>query len=484
LTASLSSDRDGRAPARATIFILAALLLVATTFLAYAVPYTPGRLQEATATLFDRVPLWRFLAAHRPAVYEQPRALATLLLAACAAMFGACALAVRLLWNVPARRDLVAIVLGVGALGTALTLFAPPNLNSNLWSFMLRGRLAAAHGANPYVTPAAAFPDDPLYGYANPAYTGLPGDKLAAWVVVNIAFAYLGGGDPVRTLFVYRTGLFLFSLATLLLLAWAAQRLEPRRALAGMVLWAWNPIVLMNSLARTDTLMLLFLLAGIVLLLRGRRRLAIVVLTLSVYVKLITAPILAVVGLADVKARRWKELLITGLLVAVTTLAIWAPFYHRNGYRLLTDYVDDAATAPSPVHGIVKTAASLGFAVLILVVGLRRRRDDVRHLLADLVFVQLYFSLFFAKFASADYLLSLVALVALTMDWRAVVLTFAVGLSYFLFDEWYTVGDRAFRMPDLFPFPRLVVFSLPLLVASLALLVVVARRKLQTATTS
>lgn len=479
MSAPPAADPAARVSSRAALFGLSLVLVLSTLFLAWAVPLTPGRMAHPAATLLDRLPFWSFLESSRPSFLRVPLPVAALLLLACGGSFAACAGAVRLLWGAGARRDLVAIVLGTGALCTTITLFAPPNLNSNLWNYMLRARLASVHGFNPYTHTAAEFPDDPLYPYANPSYTGTPGGKLAAVMVFEIAFTRLGGDDPVRTLMGYRGGLLLFSFANLLLLAAAARRAIPHHAAAGMALWAWNPIVIMNSLARADTVMLFWLLLGTWLLLAGHRRLAVIPLTLSVHVKLITAPLLGVAALAEARHRRWKELAIAALLAVLTTVLIWAPFYDRNAIDLISRYAQVAGNAEGSVHGPLKMAALAGFALVLLAVGLTRRRDE-RSLLEGWVLVQIYFSLFLAKFASADYLLSLIALVGLTMGWRSVFVTFALGLSYFLFDQWYLVGAPHFPMPDLFPFSRTVVFLLPPTAAALFFLAWLVRRRFRT----
>ena len=476
MSARSAADPAARGSSHIALAGLSIVLMLSTLFLAWAVPLTPGRMMHPAATLLARVPFWSFLESSRPPFLSVPFPVAALLLLACGASFAACAGAVRLLWGAGARRDLVAIVLGAGALSTTITLFAPPNLNSNLWNYMLRGRLASVHGCNPYTHAAAEFPDDALYPYANPAYTDMTGGKLAAMMVLDIAFTRLGGDDPVRTLMVYRGGLLLISFANLLLLAASARRAIPRHAAAGMALWAWNPIVLMNSLARADTVMLFWLLLGIWLVLAGHRRLAVVPLTLSVHVKLITAPLLGVAALAIARRRLWNELGIAALLVALTSVVIWAPFYHRNVIDLVTRYVEVTGDAEGSVHGPLKKAAVAGFALVLLAVGLTRRSDD-RSLLEGWVLVQIYFSLFLAKFASADYLFSLIALVGVTMGWRSLLATFALGLSYFLFDQWYLVGGPGFPMPDLFPFPRTVVFLLPPIAAVLYFLARSVRRK-------
>jgi hypothetical protein len=447
---------------------LGVVLVASTLFLSYAVPLTPGRMLHPAASLMEQVPHWDFLANHRPAFLDNPNAFAFLLLLACAAGFSACAIGVWVGWKSGPRRDLLAIAIGAGALCTALTLFAPPNLNSNIWNFIMRARVATAYGENPYLTAAGEFPNDPLYPYANPAYTGTPGCKLAAWMVFSMMFAKIGDGDPVRTLFAYRTGLLVFSLGTLLLLAGALRTLIPKRAVSGAVLWAWNPIVLMNSLARTDTIMLFYLTLAVFLLAKERRRLAVIPLTLSIFVKIIPAPLLAAWTIANARAGRWKEVLITGLLFLATTIAIWAPFYNHNALQLVTKYGEVAGSAEGSVGGSLKLIASIGFGLLVIWVGMTRRQD-VRSLLSGWVLIQIYFSLFFAKFASSDYLMSLILLVAATLDWRAVLLTFAICLSYFLFDQWYLVGAEIFPLPDLFPFSRSVVFWIPPIGGALAL---------------
>ena len=467
MTVMVGSE-SSRATSRGAMLGLAAILVLSTLFLSYAVPLTPGRMLHPAASLMEQVPLWDFLLHHRPAFLDNENVFALLLLMACGAGFGVCALGVWLGWNAGNRRDLLAIAVGAGALCTALTIFAPPNLNSNLWNFMMRARVATAHGANPYFVAADEFPDDPLYPYANKAYTGTPGCKLAAWMVFSMMFAKIGDGDPVQTLFAYRTGLFIFSVGTLVLLAAALRTLMPKRSVAGVVFWAWNPIVLLNSLARTDTIMLFYLAFAVFLLVKERRRLAVIPLTLSIFVKIIPAPLLAVSTIADARAGRWKEVLFTVLIFAATTIAIWIPFYEHNALFLIQKYAGVAGSAEGSVGGSAKLIVSIGFALLVVLVGITRKHD-VRSLLSGWVLVQIYFSLFFAKFASADYLMSLIFLVAVTLDWRALLLTFALGLSYFLFDVWYLVGAENFPMPDLFPFSKTIVFWIPPIAGALAL---------------
>ena len=94
--------------------------------------------------------------------------------------------------------------------------------------------------------------------------------------------------------------------------------------------------------------------------------------------------------------------------------------------------------------------------------------------------VQLYFSVFFAKFGSADYHMTLLAIVAVTMRSYVVAVALAVSFGAFMFDEWYRIGSQTFRPPDLFPFESRVVLLIPLVVCALGLGAVLIRSRWST----
>jgi len=362
---------------------------------------------------------------------------------------------------------------------TAATVVAPPNLNSNPYNYMMRARVAAAHGGNPYVTPADEFPGDPFMPFANHAYTDTPGGKLPAWMIVNVTIARLSGDDVVRNLVSLRFFLFLVGIACIALVSATARRLAPDQELAGLVLWAWNPIVIMNVQTRTDTMMVFYLLLGMFLLACGHRRWAVVPLTLSVFVKIFTIPFLVVAALSDVRARRWREISIAILIVLATTVIIWLPFREGLDAGVFLKYANLASETGGVADDTgthwLRLLVRIGFVVLVAFIGWTRR-DLAAHLLSGWVLVSLYFSVFFAKFASSDYLMTLLAITAVVLSGRAVIATAGLSVSFFLFDMWFLAGTSHFRMPDLFPFARLYVFLIPIVAAGLIGLLLLFRR--------
>ncbi len=468
------------APRRHVVLLLAACFAASAVLLTQLAPLGAGRLSKPSAALLDDFAWWSFLADLRPAFLDAPAGVAAVLLAGSGLGFLACFGLVWLTWrggDAWTRRVILSVSIGA----TLLSVFAPPTMNTNPYNYMYRARVMAEHGENPYSTPAGEFPDDPMAEFANPSYVHSPGGKLPSWMILNVAVAWLAGGNVAANLLLLRFTLFLLGAGTVFMVARTAERLIPEKAVAGLALWAWNPIFLMNIQTRTDTVMVFWLIAGLWLISGGRRHLAVAALTLSVFVKIFTVPFLAVAALADLRARRFRPLAVGSLAALGAAVVIWLPFLDGLTPELVASY---AGLANSPGGGGSGAAASwsirplllVGFAALILFVGWTRR-DQGRHLVAGFAAVSLYFSLFFAKFASSDYLLTLLAVVAVTMGTRTVLLTGALCLSFFLFDVWYTAGTSTFVLPDLFPFPRRWVFFVPIAAGLLFVGVVVWRRR-------
>jgi hypothetical protein len=162
-----------------------------------------------------------------------------------------------------------------------------------------------------------------------------------------------------------------FALAMHLLNTWLVGRTlqtmgrSPRTVTLGMLLYAWNPLVLLESSlgGHNDAFMITFVLAGILLAVRAEQRdqllhasgylLPAVAFTLAVLVKFTAIPILAAYllllvckalrstvdsprGLKQALISTWKPavlvLFCSGLVVIFVTLAFYGPFWF--GHRL------------------------------------------------------------------------------------------------------------------------------------------------------
>ncbi|MDQ2998298.1 MAG: hypothetical protein M3R61_14770, partial [Chloroflexota bacterium] len=243
---------------------LAGILLVDSVYAAFVLPQAPGRMAEPSAELIAWLPLWSFVVALPLPIPRQGHTLAIVLLVTCLVKFAAYACAIFLAWNLPFSRRRLVVVVGAALLFFLVAVAALPNVNRDIYNYIVSGRVAAVHGVNPYAIAPDRFPDDALYRYASARYTGYPGDnKMPVWALLNIALARLAGDNPVANLLLYRILFLLFNIANLALIARILRTVHPQRQLAGLVMYAWNPIVVAYGQSKVDTIMVFFLLLAV-----------------------------------------------------------------------------------------------------------------------------------------------------------------------------------------------------------------------------
>jgi len=181
----------------------------------------------------------------------------------------------------------------------------PAMLSHDILVYASFGRVLGIYHANPYFVPVSAFPQDPFTGlnYWSSAISAYG----PVWMLICGFFGWLLSPDPTLYVVVFR----LIALAAQLLNIWLVERIlqtmggSPRVVTLGMLLFAWNPLLLLESGlgGHNDDFMLTFVLVGILLaadaeaherLLYPRGYLPVVVaLTLAVLVKFTALPILA-----------------------------------------------------------------------------------------------------------------------------------------------------------------------------------------------
>ncbi len=172
------------------------------------------------------------------------------------------------------NRHIISIIGLVTFITGMIFVFTPAMLSHDIYVYAGYGRLIAAHGANPYFTPFTTFPHDPLmhlddWSWAIAAYG-------PAWLTVCASFALMFGAEPIRYIIAFRLlGLFTHLLNTLLIYKILLKMgRSPRTAMRGTLLYAWNPLALMESSlgGHNDTLMVMFILCGIWLYIGGEQR--------------------------------------------------------------------------------------------------------------------------------------------------------------------------------------------------------------------
>jgi hypothetical protein len=241
----------------------------------------------------------------------------------------------------------------------------PAMLSHDILVYASYSRVLGVYHANPYFTPIAAFPHDPFtplnyWRKSVSAYGPI-------WTLICGLWGWLLNPEPASYVLAFRLSALALHLLNTWLIGRALQTLgrSPRTVTLGMLLYAWNPLVLLESClgGHNDVFMLTFVLVGIILAARaeknGNIRLAqgylppVIALTLATLVKFTALPILAAYLLllicrtllpSSANSRTLKQalgnwfpallaLLWSGLVIILIALIFYGPFWFGHSLK-------------------------------------------------------------------------------------------------------------------------------------------------------
>lgn len=238
----------------------------------------------------------------------------------------------RIAQQLPTTARGIAIVIGVSALLSGVLAFTYPLLSDDMFYGIVGGRTFGCYGQNPFSVPPARFTKDPFLPYAGWKDLTMPYGPL--WVLISGTVARISDRGLLTTVLAFKAlNVGVFLLTTGILARLLVKRL-PRTALAGLILWAWNPLVLVEvaSSAHNDIVMVGLVVAACACIASRRVTLALAALALAVaakYVALILAPFFALYVLRrEGHLRAGIRALLPGCVAAVATLlALYIPFW-------------------------------------------------------------------------------------------------------------------------------------------------------------
>lgn len=196
------------------------------------------------------------------------------------------ATAIASFWAVLRARELRAAVpgmlpfiLGVTSLIGIVWLLLPVLPSDDIFSYILYGRIGAIYHANALITAPNQFPQDPFL--AQVFWRSTRSVYGPAWLLVSdflTRMAQLFGGSLTAYVWLYKLLGFACHLANGVLIWAILGRIAPRRQTMGTILYAWNPLPLLefDASGHNDSLMLTCFLLGCWLLIGQRERLALI----------------------------------------------------------------------------------------------------------------------------------------------------------------------------------------------------------------
>ena len=152
----------------------------------------------------------------------------------------------------------------VGAVLFAMvTTFVALITSLDVYDYIARGRITGVHRGNPYFWTPSQYPGDPFMEYA--AWKDNTAAYGPVWEVLS-GFVSRVAGDSLWLNMIIHKGIALACyLVCVLIVAALLLRVAPKRALSGTLLFAWNPLILLEGVANghNDLLLMAFILGGL-----------------------------------------------------------------------------------------------------------------------------------------------------------------------------------------------------------------------------
>jgi alpha-1,6-mannosyltransferase len=342
-----------------------------------------------------------------------------------------------------------------------------PILAADIFGYIAHARVWTVHGANPFLTPAAAFPADPFLPLT--AWPDEPSTYGPAWLLLSAPVALFGGDDLLRNLLGFKALVLVFLALDVWLVHAILRHWRPAVAPLGVYLLAWNPLVQLDVAANghNDVVMAFFVLLAVWALVRGWVGLVLPALTLGALIKFTPAVLLPLAAVYLVRragrsGRRWA--LLAGSVLASGALAVlfYAPFWAgpasvgflRRGDLFTASLGNLLRLLAQPALG--NNAASLArlvgygafaVAMLLLVPRAWRGREGAVSAFYIAIFAFILFATLWFQSWYVLWLLPLAALLpARGLQDRAILLSFGALASYEVFIfvwvmNWYSLDE-------------------------------------------
>lgn len=248
-----------------------------------------------------------------------------------------------------AAPDLGSFIFTSSTVLAAISVFAYPLTAIDLFIYAIRTRGWALYGLNPLATAPEQLPAaDPWLGLAG-EWVDAASPYGPVWEWLSWGAFHLSGGDFLPHLLALKIVAMLAYLGCVWFVYNILRQCRPDWAVAGTLAFAWNPLVLLESVqnGHNDIVMIFFLLAAVWVFgtaqvdfeqppapFEWRLLLTCLLLALSILVKFITIIIVPffLIGLAGRRSGRLRRLGVMvgyGFLIAV--LVVWPMFYFWPG---------------------------------------------------------------------------------------------------------------------------------------------------------
>ena len=337
----------------------------------------------------------------------------------------------------------VAPIMAASLLFQATLALVYPIVAADVFNYAVQGRLLAVHGLNPLTARPADAGNDPWLPFS--AYRTIQLAYGPVWAWLSALVVAVARDDLLVALLGFKALAIIANLVNCWLIYRTAALLHPAGAVPALLFYAWNPLVLFETVANAhnDGVMATPLLLALWLVVRGggRALLAPAALTAAVLIKYTPAILLPLVALGSWQRRRRPlpvllGLALAGLVLAAGFLPFWQGPVTLAGLQRQAEETTTSAAALLVVHRVggltretwLPVLRPLTTALLLAVMWWRRPSGPTG--LPAAVFDTLLAQLLIATFWFQPwYLVPLLAVAAAGADRRRAVLALVFAAS-------------------------------------------------------
>ncbi len=280
-----------------------------------------------------------------------------------AALSGLYYLAWRLCRGRQARAMWIALIAGVFVINLSV-LWLYPIGAADIFDNIIRGRITAHYGGNPFYDIPKQFGHDPFLDYA--AWRKSTSAYGPLWELIAAATSRIVGDGMLANVLGFKLTGLIFYFGCIALIAAILNPHAPERALQGACLFALNPLVIYETAGNghNDIAMAFFVLLGMYALARSWFTLAAVAVTAGALVKFIPILILPVVIVAGLRSRSgWKvraQFLFAATIACAALVGIaYAPFW-KGGDPLALKRREGLFTTSLPAMAQAQLEGAIG----------------------------------------------------------------------------------------------------------------------------
>lgn len=213
---------------------------------------------------------------------------------------------------------------------STILLFSYNAFSYDLFNYMFDAKIVTTYNKNPYEFKALDFPQDPMLSFMHWTHRTYPYGPT--WLFLTVPLSYLGSKYLLLTFYLFKALSVVSFLGSAFFIWKILERINPRNAVLGTAIFAFNPLIIIESLvsAHNDITMIFLTLGSLYLLLSSKnvRSFILFIMSLGVkYANIFLVPIYFLIFyfLRKKKNINW-DIIFSSILAAMVIPVVYASF--------------------------------------------------------------------------------------------------------------------------------------------------------------